>query len=88
MNDKKIEATVSYTGHDDYQGEFSPEVPVGTVKRKAMDKFEIEPSAAEKYALQFNGANLDEHTKIGDLGRHEVKLVLVLKQPQQKGYAG
>jgi hypothetical protein len=46
MNDKKIEATVSYTGHDDYQGEFSPEVPVGTVKRKAMDKFEIEPSAA------------------------------------------
>jgi hypothetical protein len=88
MNDKKIEATVSYTGHDDYQGEFSPEVPVGTVKRKAMKEFDIEESAADKYALQFNGTNLDDHTKIGDLGKPEVKLVLVLKQPQQKGYAG
>src|SRR5436190_1371381 len=24
MNDEKIKATVTYAGHDDYQGEFSP----------------------------------------------------------------
>lgn len=87
MNDKKIKVVVTYTGHYDYVGEFSPEVPVGTIKRKAMHQFEIEESAADNYALQFGGANLDEKTKIGDLGRQEVKLVLLLKKPQEKGYA-
>lgn len=88
MNEKKIKATVAYTGHDEYQGDFSPEVPVGTVKRKAMHEFHIEESAADQYVLQFAGTNLDDHTKIGDLRRQEVELVLLLKNPQEKGYAG
>lgn len=88
MNEKKIAVTVAYTGHDSYQGEFAPEVPVGTIKRKAMHQFDIEESAADQYALQFAGANLDEQTKIGDLHRHQVDLVLVLKKPQEKGHGG
>lgn len=83
---KKVQITVSYTGQDDYVESFAPEVPVGTVKRKAMHEFGLEASAADKYALQFGGVNLDDHSKLSDLGKHEVKLVLVLKQPQEKGY--
>lgn len=88
MNDKKITVVVSYTGHDDYQDQFSPETPVGTIKRKAMHQFGIEESAADKYVIQFNGVNIDDSTKIGTLGGPVVKLILLLKQPQEKGYAG
>jgi len=83
---KKVQVIVSYTGHDNYSESFPPEVPIGTIKRKAMHEFGIEQSAADKYALQFDGANIDDKTKLSDLGVREVKLVLVLKQPQEKGY--
>ncbi len=88
MNDKKIKVTVTYTGHDDYQSDVSQGVPVGTVKQKALHEFGIEESAADKYVLQFASANLDDHTKIGDLGQHEVTLMLLLKKPQEKGSGG
>jgi hypothetical protein len=87
MTDKRIRATVAYTGHDEYEGEFSPDTSVGTVKRKAMNRFGIEESAANNYLLQFEGTNLDDNIKLGDLGRVDVKLVLLLKKPQEKGYA-
>jgi uncharacterized protein YacL (UPF0231 family) len=85
---KKIKVTVAYTGHDDYEGEFSPEESIGTVKRKAMHQFDIEESAADKYVLQHDNVNLDDKIKVGALGKCDVKLVLLLKQPQEKGYAG
>lgn len=85
MNDKKIHVTVSYTGHDDYAEEFAPEVPIGTVKRKAMHKFDLEESAADKYAIQLGGVNLDDKSKLSELGQREVSLVLLLKKPQEKG---
>lgn len=86
--EKRITVIVAYTGHDEFKDEFAPETPVGTVKRKAMHQFGIEASAADNYALQFNGVNLEDKTKIGELGKEEVKLVLHLKKPQPKGYAG
>ena len=86
-HEKKVKVSVAYTGHDVYQDDFSSEVPVGTIKRKAMHKFCIEESAADKYVLQFNGTNLDDKTKIGELDKREVKLTLLLKKPQEKGYA-
>jgi len=86
MNDKKLTVIVSYTGQDDYQDDFSPETPVGTVKSKAMHQFGIEPSAADKYVIKFNGVNIPETTKIGTLGGPVIKLVLLLKKPQEKGY--
>ena len=86
-NEKKINVKVAYTGHDEYEENFSPEVPLGTIKRKAMKQFDIEESAADNYALQLSGTNLDDKTKVGELGRPEVKLVLVLKKPQEKGHA-
>lgn len=85
---KKVHVTVCYTGHDEYVESFAPEVPVGTVKHKAMHEFSIEPSAADKYVLQFDGVNLDDKTKLSELGKREVKFVLLLKKPQEKGYGG
>lgn len=88
MSEKKVTVTVAYTGQDEYVESFAPEVPIGTIKHKAMHEFKIEESAADKYVLQLNGTNLDDKTKIGDLGKHDVNLDLMLKEPQQKGYAG
>lgn len=88
MNDKKITVQVAYTGHDPYQDSFAPEVPLDTVKRKAMHQFGIEPSAADEYALQLAGVDLNDTMTVGSLGKSDVKLTLVLKKPQPKGYGG
>jgi hypothetical protein len=85
--EKKVVGTVLYTGQDSYVGEFAPEVPLGTVKRKAMKQFGIEESAADLYALQYEGANQDDKVKIGDLGAKEVTFTLVRVKPQEKGHA-
>ena len=84
--DKKLKVTVAYTGHDEYSDSFPPEVPVGTIKRKALHTFQIEESAADQYAIQFGGTNIEDKTKIGELGTGEIKLVLVLKKSQEKGH--
>jgi hypothetical protein len=85
-NEKKVEVEVAYTGHDEYKEVFSPETSIGTIKRKALHHFHIEESAADNYALQHAGVTIEDKTEIGSFGRHEVKLVLVLKKPQEKGY--
>ena len=84
---KEIKVSVSYTGHDPYEHKFTPETTLGTVKAKAMELFKIEPGAADKYVLQFDGASYDDATKIGKFGKCELPLVLLLKKPQEKGYA-
>jgi len=88
MNEKKISVEVAYTGQDPYKDTFAPEVPLGTVKRKAMHQFGLEESSADKYILQFDGANLDDKATVGSLGKPEVRLTLTLKKPQEKGYVG
>jgi hypothetical protein len=86
MNANKIIVSVGYTGHDPYHGEFAPETPAGTVKRKAMHQFGLEESAGDQYVLAFQGTHLDDHTKLGDLRRSPLDLVLLLKKPQEKGH--
>jgi hypothetical protein len=80
-----VKVKVAYTGHDDYHKEFPPHETIGEIKRKALKHFGIEESSADKYVLQFDGANLPDHVKIGELDRSEVVLVLLLKKPQEKG---
>jgi len=87
-HEKKVEVEVAYTGHHEYKEVVSPETTIGSIKRKALHHFHIEESAADKYALQHDRVNLDDKTEIGSFGKHEVKLVLVLKKPQEKGYGG
>jgi len=84
--EKKIEVTVVYTGQSPYVDEFAPEGPIGTVKRRAMKQFEIEESAADDYALQFDGVNLGDKQKVGDIATNKVTLTLVRVKPQEKGY--
>src|SRR5262245_39574697 len=83
----KVEVTVVYTGQDPFVDEFPPPVPIGTVKRKAMKQFGIEESAADQYALQFDGVNLDDKVKVGDVAGEKVTLTLVRIKAQEKGYA-
>ena len=83
---KKVKVRVLYTGQEAYVDEFAPEVPIGTVKRKAMKQFGLEESAADQYALQYEGANLDDKRKVGDIADNEVTLTLVRVKPQEKGY--
>lgn len=87
-HEKRVEVEVAYTGHHEYKEVCPPETSIGTIERKALRHFHIEESAADKYVLQHDGVNLDDNTEIGSFGKHEVKLVLVLKKPQEKGYVG
>jgi len=83
---KKVKISVSYTGQEAYVDEVAPEVPIGTVKRKAMKQFGLEESATDQYALQYEGANLDDKRKVDDIAGNEVTLTLVRVKPQEKGY--
>ena len=88
MTDKKVKVKVEYTGHDPFEHEFPNEETIGEIKKKALHKFEIEKEAGEKYILQHNGVTLGNDVRIGELKHHEVTLVLLLKEPQPKGYVG
>jgi hypothetical protein len=83
--EKRVKVIVFYTGKPPYEDEFAPEVPVGTVKRKAMKQFGLEESSADEYALQFDGADLDDKKKVGDIAGSAVSLTLVRVNPQQRG---
>jgi multiple sugar transport system substrate-binding protein len=52
---------------------------------EAMKKFELEPSAAENYVLQFQGTDLDDKRHIEVLGQKTLMLVLALKKEPVKG---
>lgn len=83
--DKKLNVIVSYTGHDDYSGDFSPNSSVASILAKAMEEFELEASAADKYGLQQNGVDVPTNKKVEDLGPEPIRLSLVLLQDQAKG---
>ena len=84
-SDKKVTVIVSYTGHVPFEDEFSANASLSSVKARAINKFGLEPSAALKYGLQFNGADVPDNAKVKDLGTDPVKLTLVFLQDQTKG---
>lgn len=87
MNDNsEIHVIVSYIGHEAWKHPFRPTDNIHSVKVAAMTKgFEIEEAAADKYALQLNGADLPETTTLDKLGKNPLAVDLVLKQEPNKG---
>jgi hypothetical protein len=82
---EKIEVTVKYVGHNDYTHEFPGEIVFHAIKVAAMRFFGLEESAASKYALQYNGTDLGEHTDLSILDKNPATLTLVLKEEVPKG---
>lgn len=82
---KRVTVTVQYVGHDDFVETFQANVPVKAIKLAAMRKFGLEPSAADQYVLQFDGADLSDDKHVGELGMTAVKLTLSLKHDVPKG---
>ena len=50
-----------------------------------MKAFGLEPSAADKYVLQYNGADLPANGHLSDLHQNPAVLRLVLKEEVPKG---
>jgi hypothetical protein len=82
---QKVSVTVQYVGKNDY---VDPDVPgsqdLQAIKVHAMKVFELNPGDASRYVLQFNGADVSDKTKIGQLGT-VVVLKLVLAEEVAKG---
>lgn len=83
---KQIKVTVKYVGHPDWTHDFPPETLIGAVKVEAMtDGFHLEASAAPKYVLQENGADVADDKALSSFHKEHLKFELVLKQEPHKG---
>jgi hypothetical protein len=85
MPPSTIHVTIQYVGSDDYHSDIHGNPPLSEEKRKAMGQFELEPSAADEYALQWNNADVDESRHVRDFGQAELVLRLVRKEDLTKG---
>ena len=86
MNDKKaISVTIEYTGHAPYHDDVHGNPVIKAIKLAAMKAFGLEPSAADKYVLQYEGTDLDDTKHIQSLGKSDIKLALTLKHEPTKG---
>lgn len=81
----QVTVTVRYVGKDDFHGEFPAATVFQSIKVHAMKYFELDPSAAENYVLQFNSADLSDQGHLGDLGPGPITLTLMLKEEVSKG---
>jgi hypothetical protein len=81
---EKVNVTVKYVGNQDFTDAVPASAPAQTVKIHALKQFELEPSSADKYVLQFNGVDVDDKAKVGTFGSAPV-FTLVLKEDVVKG---
>lgn len=84
MSDK-IQVIVNYVGHTGFQDSFPGGETFKAIKLAAMKFFELEESAAFKYALQYNGVDLKENGHLSSLNANPVTLTLVLTEEVNKG---
>jgi len=82
---KKIAVVVDYVGKEPWSREEPGERTIGEVKIQAMEAFGLERAAADKYALQEGGVDLDDSKELEELRQNPVKMELVLKEEQHKG---
>ncbi len=80
-----VTVTVQYVGKDDFTDEFPHDAALQSVKVRAMNAFGLDPSASDEYVLQLNGADLADHSHLGDANGDVVILRLVLKDDVPKG---
>jgi hypothetical protein len=84
-HDNSINVTVNYTGNEPFREQVRGNPPFHQIKMAAMRAFGLEPAAAGKYVLQYDGTDLDDKRHIDSLGKENVTLVLTLKEEPVKG---
>jgi hypothetical protein len=82
---EKVHVTVEYTGTEPFSASFPKSTTFHHIELEAMRAFGLEAAAADKYALQFHGADLDDRRPIGSLGQKDVHIQLTLKHEPVKG---
>lgn len=84
-NKHPIHVTVEYTGKKPFREEVAGNPTFGEVKLQAMKHFELDPSSAGKYVLQYEGTDLDDNRHLEALGKEKVDLQLTLNHEPAKG---
>ena len=82
---KKIEVKVQYVGAEDFSESYPPAEVLHAIKVAALRHFGLDPSAAGRYVLQYNGAVLAENGHLHDLGADSLVLTLALAGEVAKG---
>jgi hypothetical protein len=85
MSNKTISITVQYVGADDFVEDVHGDPVFKVVKLKALDKFELEKSAADMYVLQYGGTDVSDTAHVSSLGLPSFTLVLMRKKEPEKG---
>lgn len=81
---KKVAVTVQYVGKDDFVIEVPGSEALQAIKVRSLKHFGLNAGDAGRYVLQFNNVDMDEHTKVGTLGK-TVVLKLMLAEEVAKG---
>ena len=82
---KRIVVTVQYVGDIDFVEEVPEDMELQAVKINAMKHFELEVGKNADYTLQFNGADISDHGKVGDFDRVQLTLTLTMTKEPTKG---
>lgn len=80
-----VVVSVAYVGANPYHHSYPVETAFLAIKQDAMAKFSLDPTAADRYVLQHDGADLADTGHVGDLGQHKVDLELAMKEDVAKG---
>ncbi|MEQ6390319.1 hypothetical protein RZN22_13475 [Bacillaceae bacterium S4-13-58] len=75
--ENKIKVIIQYVGVVDLSYEVPASMAIQALKVKAMEQFELEVGKSDKYSLQYEGADISVHKKVGDFGQDELVLKLV-----------
>ena len=81
----KIDIIVKYVGKTDFTDKVPAEMVLKAVKMQAMKFFELDPGSANKYVIQYNGADVNETKHVGDFGTNPVTFTLMLAKEVNKG---
>jgi hypothetical protein len=80
-----IAVTVEYVGQKDFVTSVPPAETLQAIKVQAMKSFGLEPGAADRYVLTYNGQEQADREHVGDLGASTVVLKLTLLSDLTKG---
>jgi hypothetical protein len=85
MSNNKIDVVVKYVGKSDFTDNVPAEMVLQAVKAQALKYFELDPGSADKYVLQYGGADVSQNKHAGDFGVNPVTFTLMLAKEVNKG---
>ncbi len=85
MSNDKVDVIVKYVGKSDFSDNVPAEMVLQALKVHALKYFQLDPGSADKYVLQYDGADVNQNKHVGDFAVNPVTFTLMLAKEVNKG---